>query len=593
MFSSLYKFLTGVAACLTLFSCDSSSGTIEMMPFKQAKSDAWVLVSPEGTIDGKATSSSPTMSINGFYAITGEGGQISLHSTSGKDLSPSFAGLARAGVMSAGRIPVVYPNRRICLLDENGDSVTTLMPVKDREIDAVAPFFSSDRMIFHLADGSANGLFGAIDREGKVKVEPIYDRLYPFHGDYALAEQDSVYEVKEQKKTRTKTRTVYSLIDRNGKTAVKFPEGMTPISEGVYREVMAVNNNGTPGFINTKGKFIAVPKNVKKILQSTDHIYAYSDHSGNKGIMTIEGKELFPAKFTDIAIVDNDHFIVKDKKMDHPSLVDRDEEVIFTFADSKKVISLAEVFPFKSELKFIGQTSRNTYILYDCRGNRIRNEEFSDFSTRMIINPKTTRSGDMVASDYFDLSEAVKKLTGPLTPAGYGIAKIGFTMKNLTSKSPEKLTSQKSLRLLSAKGDRYELNVTAYTDAPITTSTPIYKEKSDGLLSFLEPDEVIGHNYDYNPKATVKKIVATLSTESISFDEIYPMVLKDIRNNKYKELESTPNYSVFQRQNGKHYIVVIPRPMQKGIELHILNSNYYSSSISKLKREADINFALI
>lgn len=581
-----------VALSSTLSSCsDPSSGTIELLPMKMAESGKWVLVNADGEIAIDSLHSAPSMAINGYFTVADSSG-ISIRSASGEPTPASFESLVAAGVMTEGRIPAVRPNQRISLLDSQGDSISTLMPIDGHEIDAVSPFFSSGRMIVHIADGSVNGQYGAIDRNGQIVIQPAYDCLFPFHGNYALARRDSVIvtQSKKKAKAKTSTRPTYSLLDRNGNTTITFPDGMIPLSEGVWREVMPVSFNDTLGFVNIRGSFIAAPKSVKKIHQATDRSYVYSVKSGRKGVLTIEGDTIIAPDYSDILIVDDSHFIVSDKDAT-PILINSSADTIFEFAGSDRIISLADKFPFSSKIKFIGHTPDNTYIIYDDNGNRVTTQEFEDISTWMINTPIFTASGEMLSSDYFDLKTAANKFIAPLTSAGYGKAKIGFTCKALTNKAPEKLTSQQSLLLLSTKGHRYDITATAYTEAPITTATPIYKEKDD-IWSFFEPDEVVGHNYEYNPKAVIKKIIVKLSTESVTFAEINKLIRKDITDKNYKLIEETQTFSIYQRRSGKHYIVVTPQPMQKGIELNILSSSAYSSLISSLKRNADINFSL-
>lgn len=595
MRSSLLSLITAALAALLMQSCSGvAEGDVDLLPVKGPGSQLWILIDPDGSTASDSMAVAPTMAVNGFFSFSDSTGisVVSANPNSGRRLF--INGLTAAGVMSENRIPVVRPNHRIDLLDSNGDSITTLMPVDGHEIDAAAPFFSSGRMIVHVADGSSNGQFGAVDTDGKIVVEPIYDRLYAFHGNYALAECDSVKVMsgsKKQKAKKTKN-TLRYIIDRDGREILTLPDNMKPLSEGVFREVMPVKYNDSLGFVNIKGRFIAAPKNVKKIIQATDRCFVYTNKKGRMGVYTIQGDTILPPRFSDIQIVDDNHFIVSNSEMDHPSLIDRSAEVLAEFEGAKSVLSLSKLFPFRSEFRFVGVMGKNSYALYDKNGKLIPESKFAEYSTRIIINPKHTRSGDMVASDYFDITAAADQFINPLNSAGYAKAKLGFTVKNLTSSAPEKLTSQQSLRILSAKGHRYEITATAYTAAPIANSTPIYKEKSDSFWSFLEPDEVIGHNYEFNPKATVTKIVVKLTTESRTFSQTRQKIENRIAKANYKEEESTESFSVFKHRGEKRYIVMIPMAMQKGTAIYILNNSQYSSSIATLKREANINFAL-
>lgn len=592
MRKSLLLLLSIMPAMLIVGGCTRlTSGNVEYIAAHSADSDDWILIDNEGNTVGGRFSKTPSMVINGFYTTaTDEGIEIRRAGTS-TPFASSFGPLHSAGVMSDDRIPIVQPNGRIRLLNADGDSIATLMPVDGNEIDAVAPFFSSKRMIVHVADGSKNGLYGAITPEGTIAVDPVYDMLFPFHGDYALAAQDSIVETGTKKKKKKQTATHYSLIDRNGKTIVTLPEGMTPLTDGVYREVIPVTDaDDQLGFFNIQGQFLPAPDDVDRIASATDRCFVYITKKNMRGVMSIDGDSILQPIFTQIYILDDDHFIVNNDEMECPLLVDRNMEPIIEFSGAVEMVDLPYHFPFIFDVKFIGRTADDTYIIYNDSGDQLSTETIDNISTQMILNPRPGIFSDMVASDYFDLYGAAELISGPISKNGYGDASLSKTIKGLTKSAPEKLTSTKSIQYITSKGHRYSLTATAYTAAAITTAIPVYKEKSDDIWSMFEPDEILRTDYEYNPKATVNKIVVKLTTETPIFSETRKMIERRIENAGFKATQTTDAFTVYNH-GEKCYLVLIPLPEQKGTAIYMMTNKTYDSSIATLRREAEINFA--
>lgn len=585
-------FFSLLAALLIVSGCThTDNGDVEYIAVHSSEDNEWMLIDAHGNTIGERFSQKPSVVVNGFYTVATDEGIEIRRSGSSAPFAPDLGPSLSAGVMNDDRIPVSLPNERILLLNSNGDSIATLMPVDGNEIDAVAPFFSSGRMIVRVADGSKSGLYGAINTDGAIVVDPIYDMLFPFHGDYALAVLNSN---DENRSLTTESTAVYSLIDRNGRTVATLPEGMTPLTDGVYREVIPVTNaDDQPGFFNIQGKFRSAPENVDRIVDATDNCYVYINSNNMRGVMAVDGYSILDPIFTQIFIVDDEHFIVNNDEMECPMLVDRKTKSLFEFTGSKEMVDLPYHFPFSLNVKFIGKTDDDTYIIYSNTGNALSTETFDKISTQMVLNPLPGVFSDMIGSDYFDLAGAANLLTDPLSSSGYGNASLNKTVKSLTTAPPENLTSTTSVEYISSKGDRLTLTATAYTAAPITTAIPIYKEKSTrffGFWSFLEPDELLRTDYEYNPNATVDKIVVKLSTESTSYTATRPKIDSRIKEVGFTPFQTTEAFTIYHN-GGENFLLLMPMAEQKGTAIYMMTDKIYQSSISALRREAEINYA--
>ncbi|MCM1292657.1 MAG: WG repeat-containing protein [Bacteroides sp.] len=579
-----------LAAMVGLTSCDrSDSGTIAFIPVKDNDSGDWMLINSHGEsieADSMLTVTAPTMAINGFFTMRDDAG-IMVMKVDGNHAEPlnGCLNIAAAGIMTEGRMPIVRTNSRISLIDGHGKEVATLDPIDGNEIDAVMPYFTSSRMIFRMAREGNTGLYGAIDTDGNVVVDAVFDRLYPYRGEWALAVIDTISSSKLKKKNHT-----YHLVDRRGNIKLTLPDKMKPLAEGVYGELMPVQYADTLGFINTGGRFRAVADEVKKIIDATDHVFSYKNKAGHMGVMTIEGDTILPAVFKDIILLGDRHFFTLDAD-GNGVVYDRNQVILSEHSGLKSIESLRRAYPFVSEFNCIAKTTANTYIIYDSQYGETEPMEFAEISTRTVIDPVSTDVGDMIASDYFDIILATSQFIKPLTLNGYSPATIGGTVQRLTASDAEKLVDTYSLRFYSDKGQRYNIRATAYTSASIATKEAVYDDHSDEFLGFLFKPELTGYSYSFNPKAKINKILLQLTTESSSFTQTRRAIESSILDKGYRTISQTQTYSIFSAGPDVS-LILLAAPMQKGSLIYLLDSSGYSSNLSAIKREADINYAL-
>lgn len=590
MFSrSIIAIAISIPACL-LSSCSGhDDARISMLAVKATGSESWQMTDPDrnqalDTLFGHR----PTMAVNGFFSVKADNGTISVY-TSGSASRPVLiaGGLASAGCMTGHRMPVSRVNSRIELIDPRGHTTGTLLPVDGCEITAAAPYFTDGLLVF-AADVNGKTRFGAIDTDCNVVIRPIYDALHPFRHGTALA---------MRKAKGGKKRESYALISTAGDTIYAFPDKMTPLSDGVWRETMPVKNGNKIGFINVRGVFRSVPDSVKEIGQFTDRFFVYTNRHSRQGVMTIDGKDIIPPRYSEITIFNNRYFLARGKKSEKSPLcimaLDYEADTVAVFPGAEKIMSLRNVFPFTSEFDVIGTTEEGTYrIFYPAPGDSLafRWDEFESVSTAIIIDPVETASGDMIRSDYFDSSEAVDALMSRLSAGGYGPADIGSPLSNLVKGTPDQHIATVSNRFVNRSIGRFSLKANAYSSKPIVMQKSVY---SDGNTIFgFKITKFEGFENVFDPSATIDKIEATLSTPGESYRLILPAVEDELADKGFRQIESTAYLSLYESASDPGVLLMVcPAHESRGMELVIMTRSIYEQQKTLLRRHAELNLA--
>lgn len=563
-------------AATAFVSCsETDSGSVSMLPVRLEGSDSWSLVDSRGDIIAESRwATRPTMAVNGFFTAA-EAGGITVYAVTADEIKPVADSLVAAGTMTEGRMPVCRTGRRIELIDTDGHSVATLMPADSAEIDAVAPYFSSGRMIFRTRPKDGGHRYGAIDTDGNVAVAPRFGRLFPFHNGIALAAEAG-------------PEPRYMLVDTDGHTLFTFPDSMQPLTDGVSNEIMPVSiKGGRTAFINTRGTLRKMPESVRKIVDFTDRLFVYTDADGRAGLMTTESRTILSPRYHEIAILDNDHFLTTDSA-GICRLVDRSAHVILEFPDAESVTSLRNLFPFTSDFKIIGHTSDNTYIIYDDNGNPVGDADITDLSTAIVINPVATDCGDMIRSDYFDIDGAAEALTSSLSANGFGPALLGQPISGLLTGEPREHASTTSANIARSRTDNFTLRATASSSIPAAHEEAVYSESEIFNIPIRLFDR---YEYRFNPEAVITRIIVKLTTPNPTFALTRRAIEKRITDAGFSIAEQTDAYTMFRSAHA--LLFLLPEAGSLGSRMEILPTDASAETMNVLRREAEINFNAI
>lgn len=588
---TLFPLFLTVLIALAASSCsDPQSGTVDFLPVRLDGSEKWSLMAPDGTVVlHDEFEQAPTLAVNGYFSAMQPDG-ITVFSTSSypSPLSGATA-LASAGVMTEGLIPVARKGSRIELLDENGNTRFTLSPVGGAEIDAVSPYFSSGRMVFHLAGSDSEGSFGAINTDGNVAVSPRFARLFPFSHNVALAALPDSTADEPTPGLR------YMLVDADGKTLYTFRDGMAPLSLGVCCEIMPVSFENRIGFINKKGVFRAMPESVRRIVDFTDHLFVYSTADTRMGLMTTERDQILLPEYRNIVILDNDHFLITAADSTS-SLIDRDKNVILSFPDAVDITSLRHIFPFTSEFKILARTALDTYNIYNDAGTKTNASPITDWNTSIILDPVTHGDLDMVRSDYFDTGAAVRALTGRLSLFGFGSARLGQPLQQLLPQDgdPADYSNTRSVVIDSETSSAFSFSATAYSPLPASKYQIIYDESPKTFFNLNISIPIIkGYEYRFDPDAIITRIDLELTTANPTFALSRQAVTEAIVAAGFTESQSTDAFSVFRSTAADPAtLILLPAGQCCGTKLVLLAPSAANSYLSTLKRDAEINYSL-
>ena len=490
-------FLGIIISMMGLFTSCGSKGelTADYIPFKLDKEDGWGLMDKDGEplfsdeFDGEI---SPAF--EGVFFARGEKGTYSLYKAEKKPvLISGCEDLVDAGYMTEGVIPIVKKSSRITFVDKKGKEKFTLMPHKNKEITEAGSYFLYSKTWIETEDGKR----GVINSDGKVIVEPIYDRVN-WYKDFIVA--------KKIEEGEDKTTTTTILLDNNGKEIKKFKNksfiNITGI-EGTFGLVSEDDENPSIYLMDKKGEEIKKYSTKKDTpIYFADKYYIYRDEEGNYGIKSRDKDEtLVRAKYDGIASIDDKTFlVVKENKW---KLINIKDEEIKSFGDDFDGI-LPSMF-FTERL--FGISKEGKYTIMDLKGETISKEEY--------IIEDNLKSG--VSSDYFNVGETVEKISNLIVKDI--LPKIGTGIAQYSTSSPSWYQNREGISI--------------EVENPYKTSLSCYLYSFSDMVMYDD-----NYNYVYNPSATVDsfRLFVSLSKSSSleEMKEIATAIKDSLSKNGYK-----------------------------------------------------------
>ena len=343
-------FLGAIVSFIALFTaCSGGSSTksglsVDYMPFTKDEDGAIGMLDKDlKPLFAEEFEGEVSPVIDGVFWVREEGGNYSLYKAEKKPtVIKGCEDLVGVGIMSEGIIPIVKKGSRITYIDKNGKEKFTLMPHKGKEIVSVAPFFKGGKAwivveekkerIEHTWNGReyrydyTERLYGVINKDGKVIVEPIYDEV-SIYEDFILAQKGSPYKNAEEGYSTI-------LLDNNGKKVKEFKNKLTSnVCLIANKGQFVLSSNNSVHLYNKSGE------ELKKFFNDKEEpgiiwgdYCVYRDEQKDKcGIKNFkDNKIIIRPKYEMICPVDENTFLVM-RDEDDWKLIDKEDKEIKSF----------------------------------------------------------------------------------------------------------------------------------------------------------------------------------------------------------------------------------------------------------------------
>ena len=400
---------------------------ITHLAFQTEKDGKWGLID----VDGKVLFENefierPSYAVNGVFRVlkhdSSKGIGIIHYYLAEKEPKPlgNPEGYIGGGMFSEGLLPVVASDSRIHYLTATGDTAFWLNPYKGKEIILVSPFFSDKRAWFMLEDSK----YGFIDTNGRVVIEPIYDKINPFYEGKAIAYSED--------------RNVYVAIDINGK---ELFEVSGDVPRATFKSIIANNYCVLDNFIcNGKGERIQRLPEVLNISPFVDSVAVFQNDEYTWTQIGLDGKIIGDSQYQCALGMINDVTYVgniistsdnSNNRINISALNKKGEELYY-------IDNLLRFFPLYTNIVICENTK---CYFADKNGVPINNNTYAQIITppytyapgyplvyAFLYGPdffeECYKAGGVLAS-YIDEHKVVGSILDKLTKEGFGKARIG------------------------------------------------------------------------------------------------------------------------------------------------------------------------
>lgn len=278
MLKHLQLFAVALIAALAVACSGNDNGLEQMLdnvdyyPVRVEGQKKWSMMAPDGTIlFNDSFPSAPTAAVEGVFSTSRDKGVAVCRIQPDGTLATIIEGLRHAGVMNGGRMPVCRPDSSIEVIDETGAVVFSLDAADGHNFNASGAYYSCG--VLTVRDCSTN-LWGAVDRNGKIVVEPEYDFLSTFENGHAMA-------IKEGK---------VAVVDTEG--GCKMLDGDYELVTGnfVYGHSIVIKRpDGVRCVVDTKGDVATPDRSIVAILLCRQGA-VFMNHLGEYGVVGYDGE---------------------------------------------------------------------------------------------------------------------------------------------------------------------------------------------------------------------------------------------------------------------------------------------------------------
>lgn len=535
----------------------SSLGPIvaSYLPAKEGDTiDNWGMVRADGTmLFSNRFAQRPSAAVNGYFTVE-EDDAIAVYAVGAAPKRvEGLSGLAHAGAMSDGLMPIARKGRRVELVDGDGVTRLELTSIDGKEIVKTSPYVVDGV----LAVYTQTGHWGAVNATGEMILEPVYDDEPLFSEGIASVRRTATEKV-DSATERDVTR--HYLVNNRGRVIFTFPNDMKPRGLMQGGKMPVDMGRGRLALLGVDGSLVELPGRVKEVTEMTDGYMVWRDADGRAGLSEVSGgRELMAPAYRSIAVADSGRFLTEDAarlcaitdSVGSPKVrLNGFDKVEYVRRPARGVVS-----PFK----FLGSGYAGVVML-DGHGRRQGLGPFTAIATDVL----TTDDG-YVHTDFFNPQASLHAIVSKLTERGWGRATIGQTMAALTDTIGISHTANRSMRLERDTLYMLALDAVVYSDRPVARDSVgeegkhIYRPDTDARVKYIRVEAAV-------PGARYGAMVEHLGSE---------LVPRGFRAEKLRD-----EYAVYAC--GDIYVVVTPRPKLQGLYLYVMDKAFYDEAAAKI-----------
>ncbi len=372
---------------------------VDGIPFKGPDDSNWGMIAPDGTVIFQDEfKKKPSIVRNNRFFVKNSDGIFELYET-GKMPKKIGSEYVSVTVFNDDRAIVAEKGSPLTIIDTDGKVIKTIDKVGGKIIEKAECFVGTSIVI------TDDTLYGVVDRNGEMKIKPIYNKLVHYDEDKFLA-------VKDDKRM---------IVDKDGKELISLKkyEEVRASYETEYLAVRTENDGEYAwGILNCKGENVVRPSNkYKSITNIVGENFIFEGPDGY-GLMTLDGETLIRAKYKDLEYVGK-NLLAAYPKYDKCFLINEQGEKIS-----------------EEEYRFIGKyndgdhafakVGEEEWIIIDKEGKEIKNKKIPD------IEAYGGRVYSIAESDYLDIDGILNEID--FNPDGmYGLT-TNSTAKSIAEK---------------------------------------------------------------------------------------------------------------------------------------------------------------
>lgn len=251
---------------------DNILRSVDYYPARIEGRQLWYMIGTDGCVAAPDSfPSAPSVAVKGvFSALTTDGMTVCRINADGS-LATIARGLRYAGAMVNDRMPVCRPDSAISVIGPDGAQLFSLGNLDGHNYNACSAFFTYG--LLTVRDRDTN-LWGAIDRDGRLTIEPKYDYITPFNCSHAIATREGRLFI----------------VDTDGKETMPADGEFEPVSATFLYDhaILQRRSDSRRVIIDTDGNIAELDASLMPIMLAPDGTI-FINRAGELGVMGFDG----------------------------------------------------------------------------------------------------------------------------------------------------------------------------------------------------------------------------------------------------------------------------------------------------------------